>query len=71
MYDFAVQFYLKALNLMYSFEFLFILCESLFELTCFNFIISSKKEKIIFNSDLYDLNLFHFKVRVFKISWRV
>jgi hypothetical protein len=49
--------------------FLFIICESFFELTCFNFIKAQKKEKIIFKTHLYNLNLFHSKVRV--ISRRV
>jgi hypothetical protein len=69
MYVFAVQFSPEGLE--HSTAFLFIPCESFFELACFNFFYkSSKKEKIIFKSDLYDLNLFHFKVRVL-ISWRV
>jgi hypothetical protein len=78
---YRVHFYCLCMTLQSSFRlnwrlwtctaFLFILCESFFELACFNlFYESSIKEKIIFKSDLYDLNLFHFKVRVL-ISWRI
>jgi hypothetical protein len=54
MYDFAVQFSPEGLKHV---------CESFFELTCFNFFIKAHAK-----SDPYDLNLFHFKVRVLIIS---
>jgi hypothetical protein len=60
MYDFAVQFSPEQVQL----SFLFYVKVSLDWLVLISFIKAQNRRKIIFKSDLYGLNLFHFKVRV-------